>query len=222
MIKGAIFDMDGTLLDSMSLWDKMGEDYLCSLGYEPRTDVNEIFKSLSLYDAACFFKRNYGVTLSADEIVESIDGIAEDFYKNRAELKNGAGDFLRKLGEKGVKMCIASSTDRHLVEMALERCGVLRCFSRIFTCTEVGSGKSEPTVYREAMKYMGTDRSDTVVVEDAYFAIKTAKKDGFRVAAVYDRHQPNQEGILSLSDHYMNDLSDFEGFWDFASAGGRS
>ena len=68
MIKGAIFDVDGTLLDSMHIWDSIGEDYLRSLGYEPREKLNEKFKTMSLSQAAAYYRSEYGVTLSVERI----------------------------------------------------------------------------------------------------------------------------------------------------------
>ena len=217
MIKGAIFDMDGTLLDSMWIWDTMGEDCLRRMGFEPHEDINETFKSLSLAEAAEYYRREYGVTQSVSEIVEGIDAIALESYRDRVTPKPGAAEFLHRLSEAGVKMCIATSTDRHLVETALRRCGIDGYFSRIFTCTEVGHGKSEPTVFRAALEYLGTTRSDTYIFEDACFAIRTAKRDGFKIAAVYDGHQREHGEIRALADWYMDDLTDFDGFFAHAS-----
>ena len=116
MIQGAIFDVDGTLLDSMSVWANIGADYLRFLGYEPRENLNETFKSMSLYQAACYYQSEYGVTLSTEEIIAGVNDRIGQFYRERAGLKPGVAGFLRQLREKGVKMCIATATDRPLVE----------------------------------------------------------------------------------------------------------
>ena len=109
MIQGAIFDVDGTLLDSMSVWANIGADYLRFLGYEPRENLNETFKSMSLYQAACYYQSEYGVTLSTDEIIAGVNDRIGQFYRERAGLKPGVAGFLRQLREKGVKMCIGGS-----------------------------------------------------------------------------------------------------------------
>ena len=218
MIKGAIFDADGTLLDSMSIWDTIGEDYLRGLGYLPRENLNETFKNMSLYQAACYYRTEYGVTLSEEEIMDGINAMVENFYRFEAKLKEGVRDFLRSLYESGVKMCIATATDKSLIKAALDRCGVGKYFSEIFTCTSVGHGKDEPFIYREALNHLGTEKSATVVFEDALYAIKTAKSDGFVTAAVHDIHEKNQNELRSLSDFYLNDFSDLNSFWKFASA----
>lgn len=213
MIKGAIFDADGTLFDSMYIWDTIGEVYLRSIGYEPRENLNETFRNMSLYQAACYYRTEYGVTLSTDEIMDGVNKMIEDYYRSVVVLKPHAAEFLQRLKANGVKMCIATATDRYLIEPTLERCGIREYFSEIFTCSSVGHGKDEPVIYREAMKHLKTDKSNTVVFEDALYAIKTAKRDGFTVAAIYDEYEKNQAEIKNLADCFLADFSDFSGFW---------
>lgn len=218
MIAGAVFDVDGTLLDSMSVWDTIGEDYLRSIGYVPREKLNETFQAMSLLQAARYYQTEYGVTLSVEEIMDGVNGMLERFYREQARLKPGAGEFVRELSRRGVKLCIATATDRYLVEAALERCGVRGYFEDILTCTAVGAGKDEPLIYREALKRLGAERPLAVVFEDALYAARTAKGDGFPVAAVYDCHEKRQGELKALADIYLTDFSDFDLFWKFASA----
>jgi HAD superfamily hydrolase (TIGR01509 family) len=217
MIKGAIFDLDGTLFDSMFIWDTIGEKYLSSIGYEPKENLNETFKTMSLYNAACYYKSEYGVTLSVDEIMDGVNRMVEKYYINEVQLKPGVYDFVKHLHNIGVKMCIATATDKYLVEAALERCGINECFSEIFTCTSVGHSKDEPDIYREALKHLSTPKDDTVVFEDAIYAIRTAKKDGFRVVAIYDKSEENQAEVKSLFDYYVTDYTQIQDFWKFAA-----
>lgn len=213
MITGAIFDVDGTLLDSMSIWDTIGEDYLRSIGYQPRGNLNEVFKDMSLAQAARYYQTEYGVTLSIEKIMDGVNSLLERFYREQAQLKPGAGKFVRELSRRGVKLCIATAADRYLAEGALERCGVLGYFEDILTCTNLGRGKDEPLIYREALKRLGAERPSTVVFEDALHAARTAKEDGFPVAAVYDSHEKRQDELKTLADIYLTDFSDFDSFW---------
>lgn len=217
MIKGAIFDVDGTLLDSMFIWDTIGEDYLRSIGYEPREDLGEAFKAMSLYQAACYYRREYGVTRSPEEIMAGVNEMVMHYYRDVVQLKPGAADFLYRLKELGVKMCIATATDKFLVEAALVRCGISKLFSEIFTCTLVGHGKDEPVIFREAMKHLGTEKHSTFVFEDALYAVRTAKKDGFPVVGIRDVHEERQAEIKALADLYLPDFSNFKIFWKYAS-----
>lgn len=216
MITGAIFDVDGTLLDSMSIWDSIGEDYLRSIGYTPRENLNETFQAMSLQQAARYYQTEYGVTLSMEEIMDGVNSLLERFYREQARLKPGAGEFVRELSGRGVKLCVATATERPLVEAALARCGVLGYFEEILTCTNLGHGKDEPLIYREALKRLGGERPSTLVFEDALHAARTAKADGFPVAAVYDSHEKGQKELKALADIYLTDFSDFDSFWRFA------
>ena len=209
-ISGAIFDVDGTLLDSMSIWDTIGAEYLRSIGYIPRENLNEIFKNMSLLQAAEYYRNEYGVTLRVEEIMSGVNAMLEQFYQYEAPLKPGAAELLARLRQNRVKLCIATATDRYLVEAALARCGVLSYFGEIFTCNGVGHGKDEPHIFEAALRFLGTERAETVVFDDALYAIRTAKEAGFPIAAVYDTHEKSQTEVRALSDFYLENLSRFD------------
>ena len=208
MLKGAIFDFDGTLVDSMFIWDTIGEDYLRSLGKEPHEDLKETFMTLTLEEAAEYYRTHYGVTLSVKEIVDGVNTMVEGIYRTRVALKQGVADFLAQLKENGTRMCIATVTDRYLVEETLDRLGILQYFSEIFTCAEVGYGKDKPIIYRKALEHLGTAKNETYVFEDSLFALKTAKADGFTTVGVYDRHENRQDNLKNLADYYIVDFAD--------------
>lgn len=208
MLKGAIFDFDGTLVDSMFIWDTIGEDYLRSLGKEPHEDLKETFLTLTLEEAAEYYRTHYGVTLFVKEIVDGVNAMVEGIYKTRVTLKHGVAEYLRLLKENGARMCIATVTDRYLVEETLERLGILQYFSEIFTCAEVGYGKDKPIIYRKALEHLGTTKNETYVFEDSLFALKTAWADEFSTVGVYDRYEDKQEDIMTLADYYISDYKD--------------
>ena len=217
-IRGAIFDVDGTLLDSMFIWDTIGEAYLRSIGYQPKENLNETFKNMSLHQAARYYQTEYGVTLSIDEIMDGVNAMLERYYRFEVPLKPGVAELLERLRQDGVKLCIATATDRHLVEAALDRCGVLSCFGEIFTCNEVGHGKDEPDIFEAALRFLGTRREETLVFDDALYAVRTAKEAGFPVAAVYDSHERSQAEVRARSDLYLEDLTQLVELQKFLSA----
>ena len=206
-IKGAIFDLDGTLLDSMHAWENVARDYILSRGAVPRSGLREAVRPLSLLQVAEYFKAEYGVTGEIQEIMDGVNKVIEGFYFERAVLKPGARELIASLEQEGVPMCIATATDRHLVEAALARNGIMSAFSGIITCTEAGSGKDEPEIFFQALALLGTPKEETAVFEDALYAVKTARAAGFKVVAVYDRSATAfQDEIKAMAHLYINSL----------------
>ncbi|MGI6255662.1 MAG: HAD family hydrolase [Acutalibacter sp.] len=214
MIRGAIFDLDGTLLDSMSLWDTIGEDYLRSLGKEHHEDLKKTFQTFTLDQSARYYQDHYGVTLTVEQIVAGIQGMIESYYRDTVALKPGVEEFLQELSCRGVRMCVATVTSQHLAEAALKRLGVGEYFSGIFTCRP-GHGKEEPAIYREALEHLGTEKGETLVLEDAFHALRTAKLDGFPTVGVYDAHEERQTELKEWADSYIADYRNAQEFWRY-------
>lgn len=216
MLKGAIFDFDGTLFDSMFIWDTAGEVYLRSIGIEPREDLQKVLKPMSLLQSAQYIRECYQIPLTVEEIMDGVNHMVEGFYFHTVQPKEGVVAFLEQMKKQGVRMCIATATDRYQVEAALKRCGMESFFSEIFTCTDVGHGKDEPIIFQKAMDYLGTTKANTVVFEDAYHAAKTAKADGFITVAVFDSYETKQAELLSISDCFIENFTQTEHFLKFA------
>ena len=213
-VKCAIFDFDGTLFDSMFIWENVGEIYLRSLGKEPKPSMGDDVRTMSLYQSACYFRREYDLPLSAEEIMTGINRTVEDFYIHEVQPKPGVVDFLKQMQKAEIPMCIATATDRYQIEAALSRCGMADYFEAIFTCSEVGHGKDEPHIFRKAMEYFAADRGNTVIFEDALHAIQTAKADGFVVVAVCDNREKRQNEIRELADFYIENFEQTEKLWN--------
>ena len=212
-IKGAIFDVDGTLLDSMPIWDSVAADYLVSRGKTPSPDLNEQLRKIGGHQMPEFFRAEYGITETAYQIQEAMGGLLEEFYYNVAPLKDGALSVLQSFRDHGIKMCAATATDRYLIEPALQRVGILGFFERIFTCGEEDTSKSSPEIFLRAVEFLGTAVSETIVFEDALYAIRTVRKVGFPLVAVYDLSAAkHQDEILQLCDKYFKSLADFHEF----------
>ncbi|MFV0363680.1 MAG: HAD family hydrolase [Suipraeoptans sp.] len=205
-IEGAIFDMDGTILDSMVGWNTLAERYLLSIGIEPRHNLNEVFKDLSLEKAAVYYQEHYNVDKTIAEIVNGINLLIKDFYYYDALLKPGAEEFLKFLFDNNVKMCIATASAKGLAHAALKRCGVREYFEEILSCQEIGRGKDVPFIYQAALQNLGTRKENTIVFEDALYAIKTAKNAGFIVAGVYDKYEQSTQEVMDISNYYINDF----------------
>lgn len=218
-LKCAIFDFDGTLFDSMYIWDMIGEVYLCSIGKEPKPSIREDIRALSLYQSSCYFKEEYAIDLSVEEIMAGINKTVENFYLHEVQPKVGVITFLNQMKQQGIATCIATASEYDQIEAALQRCQMEHLFDAIFTCTEVGHGKDEPVIFRKAMEYFDADRNNTIIFEDALHAVKTAKKDDFKVAAVFDNSEKRQTEIRQLSDCYITEFEHAEEFWQFVLEG---
>lgn len=195
----------------MYYWRHMFELFLENYGKKPKPDLKDKLKPLSLQESADVFRLEYGVPGSTDEVAEGINKVLEERYFHTIEAKPHVREFLELLQKNGVKICAATATDRYLVEAALKRTGLYGYFSQIYTCTEVGRGKEFPDIYLKAMEFMGERQEDTVVFEDAYYAIKTAKAAGFYVVAMADETTKEDEaGIMQAADEYHQDFSSVE------------
>ena len=204
-LKYAIFDLDGTLLDSLPVWDNLGLDMLRAQGYDPDPQLGRELKTMVMREGAQLCKELFGMPESIDEIVQLVEDQARYAYNHTIPPKPGTENFLRRLKAAGVPMFVATNTRRDLVEDGLRRNGLLDFFDGIVTCPEVGQGKKEgPAVYEAALRCMGGTKEEAVVFEDALHAIRTAKAAGFRVAAIYDASSEGEhEEIRALSDAYF-------------------
>ena len=185
-ISGAIFDMDGTLLDSMYIWNTTATRYITQKGLKAEEGLDATFKNFTLPEAAEYFKMHYGLTESKETIIDEINGMTEDAYRNEVKAKDGLPVLLEYMQSKGIKMCVATVTDRYLAEIALKRAGIRQFFDEIFTCSEIGAGKHEPKIYETALTFLGVPKEEVLVFEDAHYAITTAKNAGFSVVGIFD------------------------------------
>ena len=218
MIRGVIFDVDGVLLNSMPVWENLGEIYLERLGIEAEKGLGETLFAMSLEEGADYLIENYGLKQTPGEIIAGLNREVQDFYGRKVPLKEGVRGYLQEFRDRKIPMAIATSGDRANAETALKRLKVLSYFRAVFTCTEIGSSKSHPDIYYAAALQLDTDPSDTWVFEDALHAIRTAKKAGFRTAGVYDRASGRDLAqIRDTADIYLPEFKDFDSFWKRAS-----
>ncbi len=202
-IKGAIFDLDGTLLDSMHIWQGLSGKYLKSKGIVGKDNLLEDLKTLTLYEAADYLCREYKMSDKAEDVLKDLMDMLTEFYEKGAPLKPGAAEFLEILRGKNVSMCVATSSERQRAEAALKRNGTAEYFCAVLCGDEIGSGKDKPDIFLAACDILGTEKSETLVFEDAFFAAKTAKEAGFLVCGVYDRYEPDTELMREICDFYI-------------------
>ena len=203
-IKGIIFDMDGTLLDSMPVWLKSGSDFLKRRGYPCDDEADEIAKVASMPELGEAYRERYGVTESWLEIADDINATLEKKYREELQPKEGVLAMLEGYARAGLPMVLATATDRCLAEPALVRCGIAPYLSKIFTTTEVGAGKHNPAIFLAAADFLGLAPPNIAVFEDALYAATTAHKNGFFTVGVYDASfEADQEKLKATADLYV-------------------
>ncbi len=206
-IKGAIFDVDGTLLDSMQIWSELGKRYLESIGISAQPGLAKILFPMTLDESSIYLKRTYKLPFSVDEITADTIGILHDFYEKEAQPKNGAVDFIRAMHHMGLKLSIATAGDRRILTRLLNRLGLAQCFSAVLTCTELSTSKREPTIYQKAAELMGTKACETVVFEDVLHALTTASNAGFITVGIGDPSSfEDRDAIIAASDYFYEDF----------------
>lgn len=207
MIRGVIFDADGTLLDSMEIWVEVTPNYLAKRGHTLTTEMEKKLYSMSLEEGTQYIHDLFSLTESPEEIKKDILDTIADFYTNTVQLKPGVYEYIQKLAKENIPMCVASAGNKELMEAAFTRLGILKNFKTILTCTELNVNKSVPDIFNKAAEILGTKTEETVVFEDSLVAIKTAKTAGFIVAGVSDIF--NQDDIPEIKKHCDFFVSNF-------------
>lgn len=209
-IKGVIFDLDGTLVDSMWVWSKIDTELIqtLNLGITPQ----ELMKDVAHYsfnETARYFKDTYGLRESVEEIQDIWIRAAENQYARNVPLKAGAREFLQQLKDQGVKLAIATSNTRHLLSVCLQANDIHHFFDALVTTDDTAAkSKSQPDVYLLAAESIGISPSDIVVFEDVPHAMKGARLAGMRVVAVDDIHTNlTTEEAGQLADLFIKDFT---------------
>lgn len=206
--KVAIFDMDGTLIDSLGsweiLWEKIGENFLGKKGFRPLECDDKMVRTMLLKDAMYLIHSNYKVCSSGDELLNFANDLMKWFYSEVVCVKDGVIDYLEYLKLNGIKMCLVTATAKELVNLAVANCKLDVYFSEIISCADIGKGKNEPDAFLAACDLFGVKSKDACVFEDSLTAIKTAKKASFQTVGIYDKNNFCQDEIKEISDVYIS------------------
>ena len=208
-IEGAIFDMDGTLVDSLCLWDllweKLGNRYFGNPSYRPHEENEKAVRTLTLKDAMLLLHEKEGIGESGEALHRIAAEMCVQFYASEVQIKNDVREFLDALQAKGVKMCIASATAPELVALAMKTCKLEKYFCKVFSCSEIGRGKEFPDVFIQAHRFLGTPKESTWVFEDSITALETASRAGYQTVGIYDRYNFHLDRVAQVSTVYVGE-----------------
>ena len=203
----AIFDLDGTLVDSMVYWEQLGREYLASKGITQGIEpVLEQIIPMTMSESSALFIEVFGIPGTTESVAAEMNAIMEEHYRTDIPLKTGVEAYLAKLSQNGLVMCVASSTAKELMYACLSRLGVADRFAFLLSCEEVGAGKNRPDVYWEAARRLGAKPWEIAVYEDALYAARTAKEAGFYMVAVFeDSEKDHWEELTDLAHEAILD-----------------
>ncbi len=209
IIQGAIFDMDGTLVDSLgewnNIWSKIGEKYLNEPKFMPSESDDTIVRTMLYLEAMEYIRVKYNIPETKENFALFTEKILENFYRSEAKLKDGVVEFLEYLKEKKVKMCVASATKREYVILATQNCKIKNYFEGFISCADVGEGKESPKVFEKALEVLGTPVSETWVFEDSLLAVKTASKRGFPTVGIFDHNNFGHSEMKMVATEYIGE-----------------
>ena len=208
-IEGAVFDLDGTLLDSSWVWEKVDEKFLGDRGFQVPDDYVDEISPLGAERAAVYTIERFGLNEDKDDIVREWIEMAKKEYATEVVCKPYAKEFLEELHKLNIKIAVATSSDRELFMKTLEREGILKYFQKIVTVDEVERGKGYPDIYEEAARRIKVNPHKCLVFEDILAGVTGASLGEFNVVAVFDeKSKHNWEKIKSISKYSINDYKE--------------
>lgn len=203
-ISGAIFDIDGTLLNSMEMWRGAAARYITSLRKTPEPDLGAKTVDMTLSELCSYLKETYRIATTEEKIGKGFNTILREDYLNGIDIKEYVPIILEKFKQRGIKMCVTTSTDKAIADEILARLGIRDYFMDIITVEGSNCLRGEPEVFFRSHELLGTPKEETVVIEDSLLAIRGAKEAGFYVIAIEDEFEKdNRRKIKEIADQYI-------------------
>lgn len=205
-MKAALFDLDGTLMDSMWVWDRLMIDFLAKHQLPTVPEIMEKVSHMSLVQSSVYVQQEYAMTMTPGEIYNEWMDMVSHAYAEEVSLKPGAKEYLLQLKAQGTRIGLVTACDRTLCTACLRNNGIYELFDTITYVDEVGKGKDTPDIYIESLRRLDCTAEDAVLFEDILTGLRTAKKIGLRVVAVEENDQDEIEALKQEADLYIKDF----------------
>lgn len=206
-IKAVIFDLDGTLVDSMWVWKQIDIEYLKKRNIILPEDLQKNIQSLSFTQTASYFKERFNLNESAEEIKQEWIDMSKEYYINVIKTKKGVKEFLYYLKKNSYKIGMSTSNHYDLAVSVLKNNNIYEYFDKIVTTCEVPRDKSFPDVFLETAKRLGAEPAQCLVFEDTVSSVAGARSAGMKVVGVYDSYGTcTQEELAQVTDHLIEDF----------------
>lgn len=206
----ALFDLDGTLVDSMWMWTDIDLEYLSRFSGAEDCDIRALQRDIegfSMPETAELFKTRFRIPDSLEQMQEDWNQMAYERYRSKVPLKAGARQLLETMRRKGMKLAVCTSNSRRLAETALQANDILELFDRILTADEVGKGKPSPDIYLEAARQIGTVPARAIVFEDVISGAIAGKRAGMTVCGVSDAYSEDRRmELVENCDYFIEDF----------------
>lgn len=208
-IKAVLFDMDGTLIDSLWMWGAIDIEYLGKHGYAVPADLHHAVEGMSFSECAVYFKERFGLPSEVQEIKAEWVEMARDKYTHEVSMKQGAVRFLKYLKNRGIRMGIGTSNSRELLEAAMGSLHLFDYMDYWMTSCEVGAGKPSPDIYLKVAEKLKVLPEECLVFEDTLAGVQAGINAGSRVCAVADSHSKAwKPQICRLADYYIENFDE--------------
>lgn len=212
MVKGVIFDLDGTLIDSMKIWNQIDIAFLRENGIEnPPENISELMRKMTVDESSEYFITHFGLSCTKEYVIKRIEELVRIQYEEKIPMKPHVTEVLDYLGSRGIPCGIATATYKSLAEAVLRRLGILERMSFLLTDEEFPVGKTSPDIFLHGAELMKLTPGEVLVVEDSLHCIETAAKAGFVTAGVYDEvSAPLRREIEQTADYYIESLEEMK------------
>ena len=206
--KGAIFDLDGTLLDSLWVWDEVDKNFLGRRGIEVPNDYMDIINPMSVMQTAEYTIKRFSLTDTPQDLIAEWNMLALKEYKTNVNMKPGAQNYLNHLKNQGAKLGIATASDPEIYIPALKNLGIYDLFDAITHADEVSHGKDFPDIYLYTAEKLGVKPENCIVFEDIFSGINSAKSAGFYTVGIFEAYSKDQDKIIKTADMYIHSFEE--------------